>query len=137
MDPFSLLASVAGVATAGATVTGALYTLISTVRNAPKEMRQIAAEMSNLTSVLEHLRSILTEGKELKLTRPLFLRDVRHVIRNIRRTQEEIIDMINKRTILRRLKFVVNAKRLSSDMEKHKVTLTLQVNVLHLAISIR
>ncbi|OIW25736.1 hypothetical protein CONLIGDRAFT_708502 [Coniochaeta ligniaria NRRL 30616] len=132
MDPLSILAGVAGVATAGSTVVSALFTLFKSVRNAPKEMRDIAAEMSILTSLLEHLHETLTEGKHI--TKRRFLRDVKQVVRNIQATQRDIFAMIHDRSILSRLRWGRQAKRLLSDIEKHKVTINLQVSVLSLAV---
>ncbi len=135
MDPLSIIASVAGIATAGAAVTSALYTLITTVRSAPKEMHDIAAEMTNLTSVLEYLNGIIAGG--LRITKPRFLKVLEQVVRNIETTQNEIKAMIDSRTILRRLRWVVKAQGLISDIRNHKTTLTLQVTVLNLAITSR
>ncbi|TDZ40276.1 hypothetical protein C8035_v003629 [Colletotrichum spinosum] len=59
MDPLSIIASVAGIATAGSTVAGALFTLIRKLRHAPREMRQVAHEISDLSCLLDYLHDIL------------------------------------------------------------------------------
>ncbi|KAH6649516.1 hypothetical protein F5144DRAFT_607669 [Chaetomium tenue] len=51
MDPLSLLAGIAGVATAGIQVSKAIYDLVSTIRGTPKEISDIARGVSDLSMV--------------------------------------------------------------------------------------
>ncbi|KAF4473762.1 hypothetical protein FAGAP_12903 [Fusarium agapanthi] len=63
MDPLSIIASIAGMASAGAQLSNTLFKLYKTVKNAPKEIQLVAIEMSGLTSTLEHLRDIIRSGQ--------------------------------------------------------------------------
>ncbi|KAF5001169.1 hypothetical protein FGRMN_1193 [Fusarium graminum] len=134
MDPVSIIASIAGIATAGVQISNTLFRLVKTYRNAPTEIRAMAIEMAGLTVTLEHLRDILNTGHSY--TRPLFFEGVRHVIKNIQSTQQEIHKMIDDRTILARFKWL-KSKRLLSDIDKHKVTLTLQITILSAAVLVK
>ncbi|KAF4470436.1 hypothetical protein FALBO_2666 [Fusarium albosuccineum] len=134
MDPLSVLASVAGIATAGAALANTLFRLIKTVRHAPREIRAIAIEMSSLTATLEHLHDILTNGASY--TKPSFLQGVQHVVKMIRSTQDDISSMISDQTIFARGRWM-KAAGLLSDIQKHKVTLTLQTSILSAAILVK
>ena len=134
MDPLSIIASIAGIATAGAQLSNTLFRLIRTVRNAPQEIQKIAIEMSGLTITLEHLRDILKQGQSY--TKPVFFESVRNVVKNIQATQQEISKMVTDQTIFARLKWL-KAARFLADIDKHKVTLTLQITILSAAVLVK
>ncbi|KAG4274926.1 hypothetical protein FPRO04_08934 [Fusarium proliferatum] len=134
MDPLSIIASIAGIASAGAQLSNTLFKLYKTVKNAPKEIQSVAIEMSGLTSTLEHLRDIIRSGQSY--AKPQFCDAVRHVVKNIQMTQQEIDKMVADESMLRRVKWL-KAARLLSDIEKHKVTLTLQIAILSAAVLVK
>ncbi|KAF4343536.1 hypothetical protein FBEOM_2562 [Fusarium beomiforme] len=134
MDPLSIIASIAGIASAGAQLSNTLFRLYKTVRHAPKEIQSVAIEMSGLTVTLEHLRDIITTGRAY--AKPQFCDAVRHVVKNIETTQQEISKMVADETMLRRVKWRKAATFLS-DIEKHKVTLTLQITILSAAVLVK
>ncbi|SPJ79434.1 uncharacterized protein FTOL_07825 [Fusarium torulosum] len=137
MDPLSIIASIAGIATAGVQLSKTLFHLTRTYRNAPREIQSMAIEMSGLTVTLEHLRDILTTGHAY--TKPLFFEGVRNVIKNIQSTQQEIQNLAKKvddQPIFARFKWY-KSTRLLSDIDKHKVTLTLQITILSAAVLVK
>ncbi|EXA43298.1 hypothetical protein FOVG_08305 [Fusarium oxysporum f. sp. pisi HDV247] len=134
MDPLSIIASIAGIASAGAQLSNTLFKLYNTVKNAPKEIQSVAIEMSGLTATLEHLRDIIRTGQSY--AKPQFCDAVRHVVENIQLTQQEISKMVGDEGILRRVKWL-KAARLLSDIDKHKVTLTLQIAILSAAVLVK
>ncbi|KAF5694166.1 hypothetical protein FDENT_1471 [Fusarium denticulatum] len=134
MDPLSIIASIAGIASAGAQLSNTLFKLYRTVKNAPKEIQSVAIDMSGLTSTLEHLHDILKSGQSY--AKPRFCEAVRHVVKNIQMTQQEIDKMVADESMLRRVKWL-KAARLLSDIEKHKVTLTLQIAILSAAVLVK
>lgn len=93
MDPLSLLAGIAGVATAGIQVSKAIYDLVLTIRGTPKEISDIARGVSDLSMVLGALRRAL---KGSKLYRRKLLRRVRSAIRRIDQIHVQIRDMISE-----------------------------------------
>ncbi|KAF5552332.1 hypothetical protein FNAPI_7089 [Fusarium napiforme] len=134
MDPLSIIASIAGIASAGAQLSNTLFKLYKTVKNAPKEIQSVAIEMSGLTSTLEHLHDIIRSGQSY--AKPQFCEAVRHVVKNIQMTQQEIDKMVADESMLRRVKWL-KAARMLSDIEKHKVTLTLQIAILSAAVLVK
>ncbi|KAK2677998.1 hypothetical protein RAB80_006738 [Fusarium oxysporum f. sp. vasinfectum] len=134
MDPLSIIASIAGIASAGAQLSNTLFRLYKTVRNAPKEIQSVAIEMSGLTVTLEHLGDIIRTGQSY--AKPQFCDAVRHVVKNIQVTQQEVSEMATDESVLRRVKWR-KAARLLSDIDKHKVTLTLQITILSAAVLVK
>ncbi|KAF5265737.1 hypothetical protein FOXYS1_3440 [Fusarium oxysporum] len=134
MDPLSIIASIAGIASAGAQLSNTLFRLYKTVRNAPKEIQSVAIEMSGLTVTLEHLCDIIRTGQSY--AKPQFCDAVRHVVKNIQVTQQEVSEMATDESVLRRVKWR-KAARLLSDIDKHKVTLTLQITILSAAVLVK
>ncbi|PTD09459.1 hypothetical protein FCULG_00007432 [Fusarium culmorum] len=134
MDPLSIIASIAGIATAGAQLSSTLFRVYKTVRHAPREIQSVAIEMAGLSVTLEHLHDIFKTGQ--LYTKPSFLDAVRHVVKNIEATQKEIFSMVNENTIIVRLKWLKAAKYLS-EIDKQKVTLTLQITILSAAILVK
>jgi hypothetical protein len=134
MDPLSIIASIAGIATAGAQLSSTLFRVYKTVRHAPREIQSVAIEMAGLTVTLEHLHDILKTGQSY--TKPSLFDAVRHVVANIQATQQEISKMVADRTIIVRLKWLKAAKYLS-EIDKQKVTLTLQITILSAAILVK
>ena len=136
MDPISILSALAGITSAGATVVASLYTLVQTVRNAPAEMKDIAREMSDLTCVLEHLHELASEGHRLQLVKPGLFRIVKSSVENIGKTQDEILGMIDDRSIIRRLRWK-KSKPLLDQIQTHKLTICMQVSILSWGTAIK
>ncbi|XEU95918.1 hypothetical protein FSHL1_001203 [Fusarium sambucinum] len=134
MDPLSIIASIAGIATAGAQLSSTLFHVYKTVRHAPQEIQSAAIEMSDLSVTLEHLHEILKTGKSY--AKPSFFDAVRHVVKNIEVTQQEIFKMVTDNAIIVRFKWL-KARKYLSEIEKQKVTLTLQITILSAAILVK
>ncbi|RKL21573.1 hypothetical protein BFJ68_g1885 [Fusarium oxysporum] len=90
--------------------------------------------MSGLTVTLEHLCDIIRTGQSY--AKPQFCDAVRHVVKNIQVTQQEVSEMATDESVLRRVKWR-KAARLLSDIDKHKVTLTLQITILSAAVLVK
>ncbi|KAF4981975.1 hypothetical protein FZEAL_2321 [Fusarium zealandicum] len=135
MDPLSILAGVAGIATAGAALANVLFKLIKTARHRPGEIQSIAMDISILNSALEHLHDILTHGSSF--AKPSLLQCVSEVVKNIKTTQSEIYQLISEQSFFGRFKWATAAKGLLSDIEKHKVAITLQTSILSAAILVK
>ncbi|KAH7150995.1 hypothetical protein DER46DRAFT_614143 [Fusarium sp. MPI-SDFR-AT-0072] len=65
MDPLSIIASIAGIATAGTSLTKAIYHFISSTRGASHEMIEIARNISDLSCILSEPRRVLQESTDL------------------------------------------------------------------------
>jgi hypothetical protein len=104
MDPPSLLASIAGVSTAGVSLSKAIYDLISSLRGVPEELSNITRNISDLSLILAGLCRVLRDGR--KLYRRKLLRRVSSAIGRIDKIQETIHDLISKVGRLFRLKWL-------------------------------
>ena len=131
MDPLSVISGIAGISTAGATLVSSLYTLVQTVRHAPRHMREVAKEMASLTCTLEHLHEIISDGHAIASRR--YFHGIMSVVSSIRKTQDEILDMIETRSIMKRVRWI-NAKSLLAEIQTHKSTVSMQVVILTLGI---
>ncbi|KAH6646386.1 hypothetical protein BKA67DRAFT_101014 [Truncatella angustata] len=131
MDPLSIISAVAGIATAGTALVSSLYTLVETVRNAPRQMRDVAKEMTSLTCVLEFLVEIISDGH--KIATRHYLNGIKSVVKSIENTQNEIMDMIDDHSIINRLKWR-KAKTLLEDIRAHQSTVSMQVAILNLGM---
>ncbi|KAF5569342.1 hypothetical protein FPHYL_2157 [Fusarium phyllophilum] len=134
MDPMSFIASIAGIASAGTQLSNTLFKLDKAVKNAHKETQSVAIEISGPRSPLEHLRNIIKSGQSYAKSQ--FCDAVRHVVKNIQITRQGINKMMADGSMLRRVKWF-KAARLLSDIEKHKVTLTLQIAILSAAVLVK
>ena len=135
MDPLSLLASIAGVATAGIQISKTIYGLISTIHGTPKEVSDIARQVSDLSIVLSELRRALKEGT--KLYRRKLLRRVSSAIRRIGRIHAQIHEMIagvdgvvSLKWLFRRSK----AMHLLYQIESHKNGINIILHIRTLAV---
>lgn len=131
MDPLSIISGVAGIASAGTALVSSLYTLVKTVRNAPREMRDVAKEMTSLTSALEYLVEIISDGHSIATRQ--YLSGIKSVLGSIESTQNEIMDMIVDRSILSRWKWR-RAKSLLEDVRAHQNMVSMQVAILNLGM---
>jgi hypothetical protein len=138
MDPLSLLAGIAGVATAGIQVSKAMYDLISSIHGTPKEVSDIAREVSDLSSVLSELRRALREGRNLY--RRKLLRRISSAIQRIGQIHAEIHDMISGvegfaslRWLFRRSK----TTQLLYQIESHKSAINMLLHIMTLAVQTR
>lgn len=131
MDPLSLISGVAGVATAGTALVSSLYTLVETVRNAPRQMKDVAKEMTSLTCVLEYLVEIISDGHQIATRQ--YLHGIRSMVKSIGNTQNEIMDMIDDRSIISRLRWR-KSKTLLQDIRAHQSMVSMQVAILNLGM---
>ncbi len=135
MDPLSLLASIAGVATAGVQVSKAIYDMIFAIRGIPKEVSDIARGLSDLSLVLRELRRALKEGRELY--RHKLLHRVGSAIRRIGQIHAEIRKMIAGMEGLAALKWLFLRARtahLLYQIESHKNGINMILHIMTLAV---
>ena len=93
MDPLSIIASIAGVATAGTALSKAIYEFVSATCNASKEILDIARTISDLSNVLRELRRVLRDGAEV--CSPRYLGHIKSTMQWISGIHDEIYGLIN------------------------------------------
>lgn len=95
-DPLSVLAGIAGVATAGLAISKMMYEIAHTVKHAPKEVSEMAGELTLLSSVLRHLRSAMAEC--IDMCKPRLIRDIRGTVSKIKDLHAKIKDLTKNST---------------------------------------
>jgi hypothetical protein len=139
MDPLSIISGVAGVATAGSALASVLFNIIATIRDAPREMIDIAHSTRELSAVLRELRRVLRRGKGL--FKDTLFRAIRSAISRIRGIHEDVYYLLDSsgeglaRVIwaFRKSK----ATKLLAQIESHKSTVHLMATTMLLAIEER
>jgi hypothetical protein len=94
MDGLSIVAAIAGVASAGIRLSTALYDLIASIRDAPKAMKDVARGISDMSVVLYELRRILRKHGELFKRRLLSRLD--SAAKRVRAVHGEVRSMIRR-----------------------------------------
>jgi hypothetical protein len=135
-DPLSIAAGIAGVATAGVTISMGLYDLAHKIKHAPKEVADLAQELSFLSSLLCSLRSTIRDYAHLCKTR--LITDTKDILKNISRVYSDIQDLaIDSSSSFYHLKLLFKSSKTRAIMAKvegFKSTVNLVQNTLQLAI---
>lgn len=121
MDPLSIIASIAGISQAGASLSREIYNLISSVRGAPKEISDIARGISDLSIILRELRNVLKEGRDV-YSRKL-LRRVGSSGRRIGKIHLQINQLLAIRNGIAQLKWFFRKSKVTQllyQIESHK-----------------
>ncbi|KAK2001191.1 hypothetical protein LX36DRAFT_708741 [Colletotrichum falcatum] len=138
MDPLSVIASIAGISQAGASLSKTIYELVSSMRGAPKEIADIARGIHDLSLILSELRHVLRDGKALY--RRKLLRHIRSASRRIHKIHKEIKRLIDVGSGFGRLKWALRrsaSMQLLYQIEGHKNAINMVLQTISLAIQIR
>jgi hypothetical protein len=135
-DPLSITASIAGVATAGVTISMGLYDLAHKIKNAPKEVSVLAQELSFLSSLLRSMRRMIRDHAHLCKKR--LITDTKDILKNIRGVYSDIKKLaMDSSSSFYRLKLLFKSsktKAIMAKVEGFKSTVNLIQNTLQLAI---
>ncbi|KAF4456691.1 protein-arginine deiminase type-3 [Fusarium austroafricanum] len=138
MDPLSIIASIAGIATAGTSLSKAIYHFISSTRGASREMVEIARSISDLSCILSELRRVLRESGELCSRR--LLRRIKSAMKRISRIHDDIYKLMDNITSFQTLKWSFKRSEVQCKLtliESHKTAIQLMLNILILAVATR
>ncbi|KAJ3530579.1 hypothetical protein NM208_g9264 [Fusarium decemcellulare] len=138
MDPLSIIASIAGIATAGTELSKAIYKFISSTRGASKEMGEIARSINDLSIILKELRQVLKNGAELCSRR--LLRRIKSAMKRISRIHDDIRQLINGMQTFATLKWSLKRSEVQQKLariESHKTGIQLMLHILLIAITTR
>lgn len=142
MDPLSVAASVAGVATMGVQLSQTIYNLISTFYEAEREMSTIANDLSLLAMVLNELEGVLR--RDSRVYRRRMVRVVNDILNNCEGVFESISKYIvanpqdtrSSKQFQRKVRWYFQRHRvrpLQAGLESMKSTLNVLLHVVHLA----
>jgi len=135
MDPLSVASGVAGVAMAGVAISSALFDLVASVRDAPKEMLEMGQSIHDLATVLRELRRVLRRAR--KMLRSRLLRAVGSVLDRIRDTHDRVDRLLDVEAGLVRIFWAfrrARATKLLATLESHKSTVQLMATTITLAL---
>lgn len=94
-DPLSVIASIAGVVTAGVTISTGLYEIANNLITAPDEVAQMAKELSILASILRNLRTTMTASVDL--CKPRLIEDMEELLAKIRAIYNDVKELTRNR----------------------------------------
>lgn len=139
MDPFSIISGVAGIATAGSALASTLFDIISSIRDAPREMIDIARGIRELSTILRELRGIFKQGRRLFKDR--LFKAIRSATHRIEDVHDEIDDLLdhdggNMARVLWAFR-KSKATKLLAKIESHKSTVQLIATTMLLAVEER
>lgn len=135
-DPISIAASVAGVVSAGVKIAAGLYTIVDTVKNAPKELHYMAQQIEHLSELFSCTFQLIEERETLYQERlTLMIRDVRWQFKIIQDVVETCLTGGKTRA---RFRFLFKAKLVGDllrKLEALKSTMMLTLQITQLAAS--
>jgi hypothetical protein len=138
-DPFSIISGVAGIATAGSALASTLFDIISSIRDAPREMIEIARGIRELSTILRELRGIFKQGGRLFKDR--LFQAILSATHRIEGVHDKISDLYdNKGGNMARVRWAFRkskATKLLARIESHKSTVQLIVTTMLLAVEER
>ncbi|KAI0517461.1 hypothetical protein F5B22DRAFT_603052 [Xylaria bambusicola] len=138
MDPLSVIASIAGVSTAGIALSRAIYDIISSVRNAPKEISDIAKGLCDLSFILRELRRVLKDGQDVY--RRQLIRRVASAIKRVSRIQDEIEDLLDLTGKGAKLKWLFRKSKIQGllyTIESYKTGINMILQTMMLAVQLK
>ncbi|CVL06680.1 uncharacterized protein FMAN_11812 [Fusarium mangiferae] len=138
MDPLPIIASIAGIATAGTSLSKAIYHFISSTRGASREMADIARNISDLSCILSELRRVLQESADL-CSRKL-LRRIKSATRRISAIHDDIYELMDSIKGFQTFRWSLRRSEVQYKLtliESHKTAIQLMLNILILAARTR
>ncbi|KAF5571023.1 hypothetical protein FPHYL_743 [Fusarium phyllophilum] len=138
MDPLSIIASIAGIATAGSSLSKTIYHFISSTRGASREMADIARNISDLSCILSELRRVLQESADLCSHK--LLRQIKSVTRRISAIHDDIYALMDSTRGFQTFRWSLKRSEVQYKLtliESHKTAIQLMLNILILAATTR
>jgi hypothetical protein len=132
-DPLSIIASAITVGATAAQLSLALFNITQTVKNAPKEIAEIAEEISTLSASLTVLGEVLQWQQSI--CKPELFVQIRTTLARFNSIEEQL-QKLTEKTRLERLKWFFKgpkSKGLLKKVESIKSALNLILNIIRLA----
>ncbi|KAF4502590.1 hypothetical protein FAGAP_1176 [Fusarium agapanthi] len=138
MDPLSIIASIAGIATAGTSLLRAIYHFISSTSGASREMADISRNISDLSCILAELRRVLQESADI-FSRKL-LRRIKSATRRISTIHDDMYALMDSIRGFQTFRWSLKRSEVQYKLtliESHKTAIQLMLNILILAATTR
>ncbi|KAF1838994.1 hypothetical protein BDW02DRAFT_644118 [Decorospora gaudefroyi] len=136
MDPLSIITGIAGIAAASAQLGVSVHAFSDKFKNAPVQMREIASNMTLLSSILQTLSTILEQGKGVY--KPQVLTDTGSIMQRMKKIQDEVRKIVSSRGLRARVKWALSCgavTELLDKIEALKSSLNLVINMIQLGIA--
>ncbi|KAF2733132.1 hypothetical protein EJ04DRAFT_469014 [Polyplosphaeria fusca] len=133
-DPLSIVASAITVAATAASISKALFTIAETLKNAPREIADIAEDISIQSQSLVTLAELIEAHKTL--CKPDFFHQVNNILRRFKLVEEELKKLTCNEKRLKALRWFFRkpkAKALLNKIEAIKSSLILELNIIRIA----
>jgi len=116
-DPLSAIAGIAGIAVASVQLSNALYQTGDRLTNAPRAIRDVASNMSLLSSILENMDDVLHRAKDI--CKPRIIQDTVEILNRVKEIQKEVRKIVKRQRGLRgRVGWVFNFGKVSELLDK-------------------
>jgi hypothetical protein len=133
-EVFGIIAGAMTIGASAAQLSLDLFTVAQTLKNAPKEIAEIAEETLSLSESLQTLSDLLRTHQAL--CKAELFKSTQRIITRYRQVDAELKVFIDSPQKLSRLKWYINkpkAKSLLKKVESIKTSLILELNVIRLA----
>jgi hypothetical protein len=130
-DPVSLLGTIAGVVSLGASLSLSLYDVANTVKTAPRELAYVASELSLLSQILVSIREFIEDDANNRL-----VKDLIDILFRVNLIQRDIEKKLKSGGPMDRIKWIFKSrtvKDLLIKIETQKSTLNTVLSTLMLA----
>ncbi|KAF1980351.1 hypothetical protein BU23DRAFT_625629 [Bimuria novae-zelandiae CBS 107.79] len=84
--PLSAIAGIVGVAAASAQLANAIYRICEKAKHGPQDMKQVAANMTSLSFILEDVAYIIGIAKDKAVYKPRVLQEIKSALERFRFT---------------------------------------------------
>ncbi|KAJ2996078.1 hypothetical protein NUW58_g1090 [Xylaria curta] len=135
MDSASVIASLARISTVGITLSRAISDVVSSVRNAPKEVSSIAKALFDLSFILKELRMVLKDSQNIY--RRKLIRRITSSIKRVGRIQGEIEGLLDSTAKPKWIFKKPSVMKLLYVIESHKTGINVILQTIMLAVQLK
>lgn len=135
MAEIGIIASVAGIAQAGVQLSQSLYHIANRLVNAPKQVAEVADELTLLSNIFQNLGETLNKAR--KLCKEDIIRHAESILRRFESLQKDVTELVKKIKGIEQLKYAFGMSSISDLMAKIealKSSMCLLLSTMHVAM---
>jgi hypothetical protein len=138
-DPLSIIGSVVGIVAAGTELAIILYKHCDTAKNAPRSIREVASNLSLLSTILENIGEVLERHKDVYRER--LWKETEGLLEKYKVVQNDVKDLIKRQRGFRaRVKWVFVSEKMEEllvKIEGLKSAMNLVLGLINLAVVLK
>ncbi|KAF5851595.1 hypothetical protein GGP41_004396 [Bipolaris sorokiniana] len=136
-DPLSIIASVLAIIATAVKVATTVYSIADKMIAAPRELREVGANMNILATILESLAEVLDKGKGLY--KEALINTIQSILKRFEAVQKDVMEILGKKQqgVRRRVAWYLKAPKLADSLiriEGLKSATQLVLSMMNLAI---